>query len=78
MSLDTIVPNAYNPQDLNRFSYVRNNPLRYIDPTGHVCSDPEDPTPSCESGTPPPVTTPPPPPATVVITNPDPLDDGQE
>ncbi len=32
---DTIVPNPGNPQDLNRYSYVRNNPLRYIDPTGH-------------------------------------------
>ncbi len=25
-----------NPQALNRYSYVLNNPLRYIDPTGHV------------------------------------------
>ncbi len=24
-----------NPQDLNRFSYVSNNPLKYIDPSGH-------------------------------------------
>jgi len=36
LSADTIVPNPFNPQDLNRFSYVRNNPLRYIDPTGHM------------------------------------------
>jgi RHS repeat-associated protein len=35
LSADTIVPGVYNPQNLNRFSYVRNNPLRYIDPTGH-------------------------------------------
>ena len=77
---DTIVPDPYNPQDLNRFSYVRNNPIRYNDPTGHFCSDPEDLwSPGCDgSGTPPPVTTPPPPPAPVVIINPDPLDDGQE
>ena len=67
LSPDTIVPNPYNPQDLNRFSYVRNNPLRYIDPTGHesVCgydySDPE-----CES----------PQDAPVVINNPGPLDPG--
>jgi len=32
---DTIVPNPANPQDLNRYSYVRNNPLRYRDPSGH-------------------------------------------
>jgi hypothetical protein len=25
-----------NPQDLNRYSYVNNNPLRYNDPTGHM------------------------------------------
>ncbi|HXD11782.1 MAG TPA: hypothetical protein VN653_17080, partial [Anaerolineales bacterium] len=65
------------PQAYNRYSYVLNNPIRYNDPTGHMCSDPGDPSPSCDgSGTPPPVTTPPPPPAPVVITNPDPLDDG--
>jgi len=32
---DTIVPNPQNPQALNRYSYVLNNPLRYTDPTGH-------------------------------------------
>ena len=31
---DTIVPNPGNPQDLNRYAYVRNNPLRYTDPSG--------------------------------------------
>ena len=36
LSADTIVPGYWNPQNLNRFSYVRNNPLRYTDPTGHV------------------------------------------
>lgn len=35
MSADTIVPNPANPQNLNRYSYVLNNPLRYTDPTGH-------------------------------------------
>ncbi|TAK31709.1 MAG: RHS repeat-associated core domain-containing protein [Chloroflexota bacterium] len=30
---DTIVPNAMNPQSLNRYSYGRNNPLRYTDPS---------------------------------------------
>jgi hypothetical protein len=29
---------------------VLNNPIRFNDPTGHVCSDPEDPTPTCENG----------------------------
>jgi hypothetical protein len=32
---DSIVPDPYNPQDWNRYSYARNNPLRYTDPSGH-------------------------------------------
>jgi hypothetical protein len=32
---DTIVPDPTNPQDLNRYSYARNNPVKYVDPTGH-------------------------------------------
>jgi RHS repeat-associated protein len=32
---DTIVPEPGNPQSLNRFSYTLNNPIRYIDPSGH-------------------------------------------
>ena len=36
ISADTIVPEPYNPQNLNRYSYVMNNPLRYTDPTGHM------------------------------------------
>ena len=36
ISADTVVPSLLNPQDLNRFSYVRNNPLNYTDPTGNV------------------------------------------
>jgi RHS repeat-associated protein len=35
ISADTIVSDLSNPQNLNRFSYVLNNPLRYTDPTGH-------------------------------------------
>ena len=32
---DTIVPEPYNPQAFNRYSYVTNNPLKYIDPSGY-------------------------------------------
>jgi RHS repeat-associated protein len=32
---DTLLTNIYNPQSLNRYSYVENNPLRYTDPSGH-------------------------------------------
>jgi RHS repeat-associated protein len=32
---DDIIQDVYDPQSLNRYSYVRNNPLRYTDPTGH-------------------------------------------
>ena len=32
---DPIVPVPGNPQALNRYSYVYNNPLRYTDPSGH-------------------------------------------
>ena len=32
---DTLVPEPGNPQALNRYTYVTNNPLRYTDPTGH-------------------------------------------
>ncbi|MBM3133080.1 MAG: RHS repeat-associated core domain-containing protein [Chloroflexi bacterium] len=35
ISPDTVVPNPANPQSLNRYSYCLNNPLRYIDPSGH-------------------------------------------
>jgi RHS repeat-associated protein len=39
ISADTIVPDPNNPQDFNRYAYVRNNPLRYIDPSGHQGDD---------------------------------------
>ena len=34
-SPDKLIPNPNNSQDLNRFSYVRNNPIRYTDPSGN-------------------------------------------
>lgn len=46
LSADSIVPGSANPQAFNRYSYVLNNPLKYIDPTGHghMCTaDPYDP-----------------------------------
>ena len=35
ISPDSVVPDYTDPQSLNRYSYVVNNPLRYIDPTGN-------------------------------------------
>jgi len=36
MEPDPIVQNAINPQSLNRYSYVLNNPMKKIDPTGYI------------------------------------------
>ncbi|MDR2943966.1 MAG: FG-GAP-like repeat-containing protein [Methanosarcinales archaeon] len=33
---DNIIPNVYNPQSLNRYSYCLNNPITYTDPDGHT------------------------------------------
>jgi 5,10-methylenetetrahydrofolate reductase len=35
LQLDTLLPGAGNPQNWNRLSYVRNNPVRFNDPSGH-------------------------------------------
>ena len=39
VSADSIVPKPSRPQDLNRYTYARNAPLRYTDPTGHYSRD---------------------------------------
>jgi RHS repeat-associated protein len=39
ISADSIVPDSANPQSFNRYSYVLNNPLRFIDPTGHFSEE---------------------------------------
>ena len=39
---DSIVPDPYNSQDYDRYSYARNNPVRYNDPDGHESKDPCD------------------------------------
>ena len=36
LSPDPIIQNAANSQNLNRYSYVLNNPLKYVDPSGYV------------------------------------------
>ena len=32
---DTLIKNVYDPQSLNRYSFERNNPYRYVDKNGH-------------------------------------------
>jgi RHS repeat-associated protein len=45
LSPDTMGVSAGDPQSLNRYSYVRNNPLNRTDPTGHCFQDECDPAP---------------------------------
>ena len=40
---DSIVPGMFNPQSLNRYSYVLNSPINANDPSGHQCvGEPEE------------------------------------
>ncbi len=36
---DTLIPNIYDPQSLNRYAFEKNNPYRYVDPDGHFLVD---------------------------------------
>jgi len=36
LSADNVIVRPYDPQSLNRYAYVRNNPLRLVDPDGHA------------------------------------------
>jgi len=38
LSADPFVANSAHAQDYNRYSYVRNNPLKYTDPSGYLVS----------------------------------------
>lgn len=40
-SADTVGGKQSNPQSLNLYAYALNNPLRWVDPTGHSPDDPE-------------------------------------
>ena len=42
ISPDTVVPQPGVVADYNRFAYVRSNPLKYTDPTGHVACEQSD------------------------------------
>jgi len=48
---DTIIPNLYNPQNLNRYSFVGNNPINRTDPSGHKYCDGEDSSNGCKGVT---------------------------
>lgn len=43
VSADTLISEQFNPQTLHRYSYVANNPLLLIDPSGHSAQPPGPP-----------------------------------
>jgi hypothetical protein len=45
LSADSIVPEAGEPQALNRYTFVLNNPLKYTDPSGHRPEEDDPPPP---------------------------------
>jgi RHS repeat-associated protein len=45
---DTIIPNPGDPPSFDRFAYVRNNPVRYTDPSGHGACDGPYKVPECK------------------------------
>jgi len=50
VSGDPVVADAYDPQAWNAYTYVRNNPLRYVDPEGEFFDEPGDSTPLAQQG----------------------------
>ena len=40
---NSIIPDVYNPLDLDHYAYVRNNPINNNDPSGHCSGDANDP-----------------------------------
>ena len=39
---DTVIPHIFDPQSYDRYAYARDNPLHYVDPTGHAPDDDEE------------------------------------
>jgi len=41
VSADSVIPDPYRPQSLDRYAYAENDPINYSDPTGHARSPDE-------------------------------------